>query len=71
MQDVRLEGTVELKMTRAYQFEKSVCVLYLSMFSCFIMVNTLFPQFSFITKDSGFKMGSIEVLLQLAYVSLR
>ena len=45
--------------------------LYSRMFGCFIMVNTLFLFFLFITKDSVFKMASIQVLLQAAYVSLR
>ena len=35
----------------------------LAHFSRFIMVNTLFLLFLFITKDSVFKMASIQVLL--------
>ena len=31
-------------------------------FSCFIMVNTLFLLFSFITIERAFKMGAIQVL---------
>ena len=71
MQDVRLGGSVELKLTRTLIFyEKSVCALYSHICSCFIMVNTLFLPLSFITENSVFKMASIQVLLQLAYVSL-
>ena len=37
-------------------------VLYFRIFSCFIMVNTLFLLFSFITVESAFKMAAIQVL---------
>ena len=72
MQDVRLEGTVEIKITRTKQFnKKSKCALCSCIFSCFIMVNTSFLLFLLITEESVSKMASVQVLLQSAYVSLR
>ena len=44
--------------------------LYSLIFSCFIMVNTLFLLFSFITRDSVFKMASIQVLLQSTVITV-
>ena len=71
MQDIRLKGDIEIIITRTQQLnDKSVCTLYSNIFSCFTMVNTLFLLFSFITEDSVFKMASIQVLLQSAYLSL-
>ena len=37
-------------------------LLYSCIFSCFIMVNTLFLLFAFITVESTFKMVSMQVL---------
>ena len=68
MKGIRLEGTAELKIKRTEEFnEKSKCALYSSIFGCFIMVNTVSLLFLFITKNSVFKMPSIQVLLQSAY----
>ena len=72
MQDVRLGGkTLKYSSQEHSNLMRSVCALYSRIFSFFTMVNALFLLFSFISKDSIYKMASKQVLLLPAYVSLR
>ena len=46
----------EETLKRSHEYDNLMCFTVLSHFSCFIMVNTLFLLFSFITVESAFKM---------------
>ena len=65
IQDVRLGGNIENKDHKDITIQLEVSV------HCTCAIYTLFLLFLFITEDIVYKMASIKVLLQSAYVSLR